>query len=194
MSKIPAKPIIEFTKTAAPKFIDFVKKNPKEVIAGLGGAAKLGQEWVNGKEVRVQKKQKSGKVHYRKTQHLKYYNEILPKLDSYSYIQLNSYTQEIDNFIKQIHQEEANELVINKPLHSRRSKSWRQIQIQIEDKIKTKNYEELFKAYNSPSYESNYFGAKVINHMRNIENKNELYKYIHRYTERDMKDIERDFF
>ncbi len=27
--------------------------------------------------------------------------------------------------------------------------------------------------------------------MRNIENKNELYKYIHRYTERYMKDIER---
>ncbi len=69
----------------------------------------------------------------------------MPKLDSYSYIQLNSYTQEIENFIKQIHQEEANQLVINKPLHSKRSKSWRQIQIQIEDKIKTKNYEELLK-------------------------------------------------
>ena len=30
--------------------------------------------------------------------------------------------------------------------------------------------------------------------MRNIENKNELYKYIHRYTEGNMKDVERDFF
>jgi hypothetical protein len=194
MPKIPIQPIIKVAKTAAPKVIDFVKKDPK-TAAGLGGTViKVGKELLDTKENRFEKKQRNGKVHYRKTQHSKYYIEILPKLDSYSYIQLNSYKQEIENFIKQIHQEEANQLVINKPLHSKRSKSWRQIQIQIEDKMKTKNYEELLKAYNSPSYESNYFDAKVINDMRNIENKNELYKYIHRYTERDMKDIERDFF
>jgi len=146
------------------------------------------------KENRFEKKQRTGKVHYRKMRYLKYHSDILLKLDSYSYIQLNSFKQEIENFINQINQEEANKLSINKPLHSKRSNSWRQIRIQIEDKMKTKNYEELLKAYISPSYESNYFDAKVINDMRNIENKNELYKYIHRYTERDMKDIERDFF
>lgn len=194
MSKIPAKPIIEAVKTAAPQVKDFVKKNPGKAIAALGSAVKIAQEWGDKKEERIGKKQRKGKVHYRKMRYLNYYSEIMPKLDSYSYIQLNSYKQEIENFIKQINQEEANQLGINKPLHSKRSKSWRQIQIQIEDKIKTKNYEELLKAYNSPSYESNYFDAKVINDMRNIENKNELYKYIHRYTEREMKDIERDFF
>lgn len=194
MPKVPIQPIIKVAKTAASKGIDFVKKNPK-TAAGLGGTAiKVGKEWLDTKENRFEKKQRNGKVHYRKTQYLKYCNEILPKLDSYSYIQLSSYKQEAENFIKQIHQEEVNQLVINKPIHSKRSKSWRQILIQIEDKMKTKNYEEFFKAYNSPSYESNYFDAKIINDMRNIENKNELYKYIHRYTERDMKDIERDFF
>lgn len=123
----------------------------------------------------------------------KYQSEILPNLDSYSYIQLLSCKHEIENFINQIKQEEAAQIAINKPLHSKRIKSWEQIKIQIEDKMKTKNYEELVKAYHSPSYVSNYFETKVIEHIRKIEDKNELYQWVYRFTERDMKDIERDF-
>ncbi|MBO2535231.1 hypothetical protein [Rummeliibacillus suwonensis] len=188
MPKIPVK---EIFKAVAPKVAkaakdgtgDFIKKNPKVVIDGWNSIAKARKE-------RFEKKQ-----NHLQRQHSKYQNEILPKLDSYSYIQLTSYKREVESYIKQISQEEE-QLVIGKHLHSKRSKSksWKQILIHIEDKIKNRNYEEFLKAYNSPSYESNYLDAKVINDMRNIENKNELYKYIHRYTEGNMKDIERDFF
>ena len=187
MPKIPVK---EFLKTVAPKFAkaakaeagDFIKKNPKVFIDGWDRIAKAGKE-------RSEKKQ-----NHLQRQHSKYQNEILPKLDSYSYIQLTSYKREVESYIKQIDQE-AEQLVVRKHLHSKRSKSksWKQILIYIEDKIKNRNYEEFLTAYNSPSYESNYFDAKVINDMRNIENKNELYKYIQRYTEGNMKDIEREF-
>ncbi len=71
--------------------------------------------------------------------------------------------------------------------------SWYQIKVQIEDKIKTKNYEELLKAYNTSSYESNYFDAKVIDELRSIENNEDVYKYVYLYTEMNMTDIERDF-
>ena len=194
MSKIPTKPIIEAVKACAPKVGDFIKKNPKIAIDGLDRIVKTGKELLDTKENRFEKKQRNGKVPYREIQHRKYQNEILPKLDLYSYIKLISYKNEVESFIKQINQEEAEQLFIRKPLHSKHSKSWNQILIQIEDKIKNRNYEELLKAYYSPTYEGNYFDAKVINDMRNIENKNELYKYIHRYTEKNMKDIEKYFF
>jgi hypothetical protein len=193
MVKIPIKPIVNAAKSASPIVKDYVKKNPRTTISILGGAGKISKDFLDNKESRFEKKQNKGKVHYRKIQHLKYHNEILPNLDSYSYIQLNSFKQEVETYIKQINQEEENQLAINKPLHTKRIKSWDQIRIQIEDKIKTKNYEELLKAYNTTSYESNYFDAKVINGIRNIENKKEVYKYVSRYTEKDMTDIERDF-
>lgn len=197
MPKIPVKAIFKaaapkvakVAKAVVPKVVkaakdeagDFIKKNPKVVIDGWERIAKARKE-------RIEKKQ-----NHLQRQLAKYQNEILPNLDSYSYIQLTSYKREVESYIKQINQE-AEQLVIGKHLHLKRPKSWEQILIHIEDKIKNRNYEELFKAYNSPSYESNYFDAKVINDMRNIENKNDLYKYIHRYTEGNMKDIERDFF
>lgn len=194
MPKIPFKSITKVAKTAAPKVGDYIKKNPKIAIDGLDRIVKTGKELLDTKENRFEKKQRNGKVPYREIQHRKYQNEILPKLDSYSYIKLISYKNEVESFIKQINQEEAEQLFFRKPLHSKHSKSWKQILIQIEDKIKNRNYEELLKAYYSPTYESNYFDAKVITDMRNIENKNELYKYIHRYTEKNMKDIEKYFF
>lgn len=199
MPKIPVKAIFKaaapkvakVAKTVAPKVAkaakdeagDFIKKNPKVVIDGWDRIAKARKE-------RFEKKQ-----NHLQRQLSKYQNEILPNLDSYSYIQLTSYKREVEGYINQINQE-AEQLVIIKHLHSKhsKSKSWKQILIYIEDKIKNRNYEELLRAYNSPSYESNYLDAKVINDMRNIESKNELYKYIHRYTEGNMEDIERDFF
>lgn len=126
-------------------------------------------------------------------EYIKFLNEVLPNLDSYSYTNLVSYKFEVENYIKQINQEEDDQLIANKTLNSRRRRSWRKILIQIEDKIKSKNYVEFLKIYNSSSYTSNYFDDKIINNIRNIDNKDELYKYIFRYTERDLKEIEKDF-
>lgn len=50
MSKIPTKPIIEAVKACAPKVKELIKQNPDKVIAGLGGVAKVGKEFLNTKE------------------------------------------------------------------------------------------------------------------------------------------------
>lgn len=198
MAKVPIKPIVKVAKAAAPKVKKFLKNNPDKVIAAAGGIAggfgkivKGGVEFIN---TRGDRKKAKGKVPYRKIKFLQYQNEILPNIDSFSNIKLNSYKHEVENFIKQIRQEEKNQLIANKPLNSKRIKSWEEIFVQIEDKIKTKNYEEFLKAYNSPSYTSDYLDEKVINFLRNIEDKDELYKFIHQYTDRDLKDIKKDFF
>ncbi|MDP4552952.1 hypothetical protein Q9251_18900 [Alkalihalobacillus macyae] len=193
MVKIPIKPIVNAAKSATPIVKEYVKKNPGKTISIIGGAGKVGKDFLENKETRFEKKQNKGKVHYRKIQFVKYHNEILPNLDSYSYIQLISFKHELETYIKQIKQEEEKQLAINKPLHTKRMTSWYQIKVQIEDKIKTKNYEELLKAYNTASYESNYFDAKVIDELRSIENNEDVYKYVYLYTEMNMTDIERDF-
>ncbi|KEK12125.1 hypothetical protein EP18_05710 [Lysinibacillus sphaericus] len=59
-------------------------------------------------------------------------------LDSYSYLNLVSYKLEVENYIKQIDKEEEDQLIANKPLNSRRRKSWEKIHTQIEDNIKQK--------------------------------------------------------
>lgn len=191
--KIPIKPILKTVKNVSPIVADYAKKNPKATIAVMTGAGKAGKELFRGKASRFEQKQSKGKVHYRKLQYLKYHNEILPNLDSYSYIQLNSFKQEVETYIKQIKKEEESQLGVNKPIHGRRIKSWQQIKIQIEDKIETKNYSELLEAYNNNSYSSKYFEDKVIADMRELENPIEVCQYIYRYTKKDMKDIERDF-
>ncbi|MCS1381899.1 hypothetical protein NXZ75_06815 [Lysinibacillus sphaericus] len=195
MSKIPIKPILKTMKTLAPKVI-FVKENPDKVVAAAGGLGKLGKagmDTIKSKEERFDRRALKGKVPFRKRKFIQYQNEILPNLDSYSYTELISYKHEVENYIKQINQEEDDQLVVNKPLNSKRRKSWEKIYIQIEDKIKSKNYVEFLKVYNSSSYTSDYFEDKIIKNIRNIENKDELYKYIIRYTERDLKEIEKDF-
>jgi len=173
MPKVP-----EFLK----KIYEAGKKNPTATMTAIGGAGKFVMDL---KEKRP--------VSYRRLQYDRFNKEVLTNLDSFTYIELNSYKQEVQNFLKQIGQEEKNELIINKPIHLKRSKSWNQVLIHIEDKIKIRNYEELCKAYNSSTYESTYFEVNVINKMKNIENKNELYKYIQQYTDRDMEEIEKDF-
>lgn len=196
MSKIPIKPIFDTVKIFAPKAMNFVKKNPDKVIEAAGLIGKIGKNGIDkikSGDDRPERRASKGKVHYRKLKYIKFLNEILPNLDSYSYSNLVSYKLEVENYIKQIDKEEVDQLIANKPLNSRRRKSWEKIHTQIEDKIKTKNYVEFLKIHNSSSYTSDYFDDKIINNIRNIDNKDELFKYIIRYTERDMKEIEKDF-
>ena len=196
MSKIPIKPIFDTMKTYAPKAVDFVKNNPKTVIATLSTIGKIGKTGIDKIKSRGDKFERNalkGKVHFRKLEYIKFQNELLPNLDSYSYSDLISFKLDAEKYIKQITQEEDEQLIVNKPINSRRRKSWEKIHIQIEDKIKSKNYVEFLKIYNSPSYVSDYFDDKFINNIRNTDNKDELYKYIFRYTERDLKEIEKDF-
>lgn len=182
------KPIIDFGKVA----VKYVKENPHKIAAA---APIIIKEYSKFKEFREGKKvNKTDKnLPYRKKQFSIYNNDILPNLNTFSYVQLISYRKEVEDFINQIAQEETDELVINKPIHSKRIKSWKKIFVQIDDKIRNRNYEELLKSYNSTSFESNYFDGKVINDMRGIDDKSELHRFIYRYTERNMKDIERDF-
>lgn len=196
MSKLPIKPIFNTIKIYVPKVVDFVKNNPEAVMTAVTTIGKLGKTGIDKIKSRGDKFERGalkGKVHFRKLEYIKFQNKILPKLDSYSYSELISFKFDAENYIKQITREEDDQLIANKPLNSKRRKSWEKIHIQIEDKIKSKNYVEFLKIYNSPSYVSDYFDDIFISNIRNTDNKDELYKYIFKYTERDLKEIEKDF-
>lgn len=194
MAKLPIQPLINAGKVA----VEYAKNNPGKVKAaafeGIEVVKKFKKDSAISEEKRHEELISNGKIPYRKMKYLQYQRNVLPNLDTFSNIKLNSYKYEIEDFIKQIEREEKEQLIANKPLNTKRKKSWKQIHVQITDKIKTKNYEEFLKAYNDPSYTSDYFEDKVIINMRSITSKDELYKFIHLYTEKNLKDIERDFF
>lgn len=95
--------------------------------------------------------------------------------------------------MNQITNAQKSEKIINKPLHLKRYKSWNEILIQIEDKMKSKNYEELLKLYNNPEYNCTYFELRTIDYIKAIEDKKELYQFIIDYTSKDINEIKKDF-
>lgn len=197
VSKIPVKPIIDLAKIALPKAKDIIIKDPEKTIVVVEKVAAASTKFVSKvndyKEKRNGEQSSKRKIHYRKLKHSDYHKDILPKLDSFNHIQLIGYKQEVENFINQIKNAQENEIIISKPLHLKRIKSWNEILIQIEDKIKSKNYSELLKMHNDNGHNSNYFGSKIKDYLSEIEQKDDLYQFIIDYTSRDINEIKKDF-
>lgn len=193
------KQIVGLAATAAPKIIGKVKENPKATIQVLGavgaGAVKLKimiDERSKKKADENALKVENGELPYRKIQYIRYTKEVLPNIKAYHYIELKMMVLEIKDYINQIKEEEKSSL-INKPLATKRIKSWEELRKQIEDITKHRNFEELYKAYSIESYESDYFEKKIIEKLLSIKESNELYQFVYSYTERDLEDIKQFF-
>jgi hypothetical protein len=198
MAKIPIKPIVDTAKTHVPKVGKFVKENWKEISQGAALVGTLGKKVNDFRENKKDTKLYDAKIHYRKNRYIKYKTEILPELDNKKRHELFQARLEVEQFIQQIKNEENKELVVKKPLHSKRIKDWNEILIQIKDKIETKDYQEYLMIYHTTNYHSAYFEGfegQIVKFKNLIENSNtdEIYNYLFETTKRSKEEIKRDF-
>jgi hypothetical protein len=198
MAKLPIKPIVDTAKTHGPKVGKFVKDNWKEISQGAALVGTLGKKVNDFRENKKEPKQYDAKIHYRKNRYIKYINEILPELENKKRHELFQARIEVEQFIQQIKNEENKELVVKKPLHSKRIKDWNEILIQINDKIKTKDYQEYLMIYNTTNYHSVYFVGfeGQVGKFKNLidsSNIDEIYNFLFETTKRSKEEVRRDF-
>jgi hypothetical protein len=196
MAKIPIKPIVDTVKTQGPKVGKFVKGNWKEISQVV--ALVSGKKTNDFRKSKKETKQYQGKIHYRKNRYGQYKTEILRDLDNKKRNELFQAKLEIEQFIQQITDEGNKELVVKKPLHSKRIKNWSEILTQIEDKMATKDYQEYLMIYNTPDYQSSFFEGfeGQLEKFKNLidgHNIDELYEYLLTRTKRSKEDINKDF-
>lgn len=186
--------LVDIVKTQVPTATKFVKQNWKE-IAGTGSViSTIG----SGLKNRKNSDQYKEKLHYRKLRYSEYKIKILRELENKNKSVLFDYKLEVEQFIQQINNEESSELVVKKPLHSKRLKKWNAILIQIEDKISARDYHEYLMIYNNPDHQSTYFEGyeaqifkfKELINSGDIAN---LYEYILTKTNKSIDVIKRDF-
>ncbi|MBS2967794.1 hypothetical protein J9317_03265 [Metabacillus sp. KIGAM252] len=198
MGNIPIKPLVDSIKTHGPKVGKFVKDNWQVLGTGITLATKAGKKINDHNNNKKESKQKQGKIPYRKVRFIQYKTEILHDLGNKKRSELFQYKLEVSQFIQQINNEEQNEVILKKPLHTKRVSDWNEILIQIEDKMKTKDYQEYLMIYNNPTHKSPYFeGFDVhldkFNTLVNKENTQLLYKFLQLNTGRSIEEIKRDF-
>jgi hypothetical protein len=190
MSRIPIGTVIEGVKKTG----KFIKDNKKEigaivsVVGSIGGAA---IKWKNESKT-------EDKLHPRHNSYLYYKTKILTELDSQNRNELFRYINEIEQFIQQIKNEQKKEIGVKKPIHKKRINNWNDILIQIKDKMSTKDYLEYIKIYNNQNYQSEYFSGfeghvEKFKKLNNVENYDDLLKYIAEMTSMNIDKIKKDF-
>lgn len=114
MAKIPLNPVVDGIKKTA----KFIKENEKVIekaaivilplIPHVKDATNSAiNEIKNQNEKRIEKKKNKGKIPFREIKYSEYNSQILPNLNSYSYIELKSLINEIRSLIEQIEREES---------------------------------------------------------------------------------------
>lgn len=198
MAKIPIKPIVKGIKEHGPRAWAFIKENGKD-IAKVAGAVGSGVKLAYSMNKERKDNQNSpSKFHYRKARFNDYKSNILKSLDKKKRTELFQYKLEIEKFIEQINHEERNEFSVKKPLHSRRMNNWTSILIQIQDKIKTKDYHEYLKICNKLDYHSDYFDGfegyvDKFKFLLNNRVPEPVYEYLKTQTDIDIEKIKKDF-
>ncbi|WP_226036787.1 hypothetical protein [Aquibacillus saliphilus] len=107
------------------------------------------------------------------------------------------YKLEVEQYIRQIEDEEKSEVKAKKPIHSKRIKNWQSVLIQIEDKIATKDYHEYFMIYNDSDYNSQYFEGylTLVNKFRNLINNEDngpLCEFLSKTIKKSQTELEKD--
>ncbi|KXI73618.1 hypothetical protein ACS52_24520 [Bacillus cereus] len=198
MAKIPIRPIVNGVKTHGPKVWKFIKENGKD-IAKVTGVIGSGVKVVHSMSKKRQENQNNpSKVHYRKARFNEYKSSILKALDIKKRVELFQYKLEIEKFIEQINNEENSELVIKKPIHSKRIDNWNDILIQIQHKIQVTDYHEYLKIYNKSDYHSYYFEGfeGYVDKFKSLlsnEKPEFLYEYLSNQTNKSIEEIKKDF-
>lgn len=147
----------------------------------------------NQNEKRIEKKKNKGKIPFREIKYLEYNSRILPNLDSYSYIELKSYINEIRSLIEQIEREES-EKKLKAKLGEKKLNEWGTILTTIENKLTNRSYEEFLRIHYSNNNDSKFFEEKIIISFKEIQNKEELIEFIQRFTKKDVSEISIDFY
>lgn len=196
MAKIPVNLIVDVAKKHGPKVINKFKDN-KEIIAivapAAGAAATRLKKLIDDRKIALAEKEP-----HRKKRYSEFRNEILVSLQILNRLQLVNYKDEVESFIAQIEFEEKEEIALKKPLHSKRRDDWKKILIQIEDKIRLKDYQEYLKLFNNPNYTSNYFEGydRKLNAYKKLiieENIKEIHEFVFEQTGKSNETIQRDF-
>ncbi|MEH7886387.1 hypothetical protein V7654_18970 [Bacillus sp. JJ1609] len=190
MAKIPIQPIIKTLNTHGPKVSKFVKENWKDISKVV---AVVGPFIPNKNSDKTNSKEE--KMHFRKTRYIEYKGEILKNLETKNRREIFRYKLEVDQFINQIKQEGY----VNKnPLKIKRINNWKEILLQLDDRLATKDYEEYLLIYNNLEYQSIYFEGfdgqiKKFKKLLINESPEVLYEYIKEVTGKEISQIKRDF-
>ncbi|MFC2947625.1 hypothetical protein [Virgibacillus sediminis] len=192
MAKIPVKPILGAVKYYGPKAKNLVKDNWRV-------AAPVVLQGVESFKKYNENKHQQGKVPFRKLRYAYYNTEVLPNLNNRKKSELFQFKLEIEQFIKQIEEEEEKEVAVKKRIHSKRIIKWKDVLKQIEDKMAVSDYQEYLKIYNNIEYDSQYFEdyEGLINKFKTlIENndKDKIHSFLLLNTNKSSNEIKKDFF
>jgi hypothetical protein len=193
MGKVPIKLIVDTVKTQGPKVGKFLMDNWKDVtkVVTVVGPA--------GKKINDFRKSKSSsKQDYRKDRFDHYKTQILSDLDKMKRSGLFQHRLQVEQYIKQIKDDENKDLIVKKPLHLKRINNWNEILRQIEDKMLIKDYQEYIMIYNNPNYKSVYFEGYEgrLEKFKNLiinQKIDKLYEFLISETKKDIEEIIRDF-
>lgn len=196
MAKIPVDFLVDVAKKHGPKTIKKLKDNKEliTIIAPLAGAAAAQLKKIyDDKMISAAEKE-----HHRKKRYSEYKNDILGNLPDQNRLQLVNYKDEVESFISQTENEEKEEVILKKPLHTKRSDDWKKILIQVEDKMRVMDYQEYLKLFNKPTYTSSYFEGydRKLNAYKNLiaeENIKAIHEFIFEQTGKSTEAIQRDF-
>lgn len=196
--KMAIKPVIDLVRTHGPAAGKFVKENWKEIAAFVGVAGSAAQKLNANRKEKKKNKFEQGEIHFRKKRYIEYKSKILASLDSSKRKELFHYKLEIEQFIKQIENEQEKELAVKKPVHLKRINNWKEVLVQIEDKMMAKDYEEYLMLFNNTDYNSTYFeGYELkVDKFKEMVKKQETKKiidFINQITNRNIEDIKEDF-
>lgn len=198
MGKIPIKQIVDTVRTQGPKVGKFLKDNWKDVTKAVAVVGPVGKKINDLRKDNNNSKQEQGKIHYRKGRYIHYKTQILSDLDNKKRSELFQHRLQVEQFIKQIKDEENKELFVKKPLYSKRINKWNEILRQIEDKMLIKDYQEYIMIFNNPNYQSVYFEGYEghLEKFKNLiinQNIDKLYEFLISETKKNIEEIKRDF-
>ncbi|WP_282020156.1 hypothetical protein [Planomicrobium okeanokoites] len=184
---LPIKPLADFAIKHGPKAINFIGS----AYGAATGANKIVEE-------HKKKKLEEGKLHYRKQRYIEYNQKILKNLDHCQRAELLKYKMEVSQFIQQIDSEAIQEMKTKKPLHNKRRKNWESILVQVDAKLKSKDYQEYLKIYNNNEYTSIYFegfegNVKTFKQLIEKKDSDEIIIFLVRQTDMSTTIIKNDF-
>lgn len=188
------KPLIDIAKEHGPKAGKFLYDHAGKIgptfIAAQGIIEKLAENKKN--------KADGGKIHLRKERYDEFNKSIMRNLNDYNREELHAYKHEAMEFIEQIELEMSKETKAKKPLHIKRRKNWEALLVQIDGKIKMKDYLEYLKIYNKDEYTSTYFegferNVKEFKKLVEKADSNEIINFLVSQTNMDPTIIRNEF-
>lgn len=185
---LPIKPVADMAIKHGPKAI--------KLISSALGVVNVANDALEKKK---KKKVEDGKLHFRKQRYIEYNQKILMNLEHCQRTDLLKYKMEVNQFIEQIDLEAAKEPKTKMPLHNKRRKNWESLLVQIDAKIKSKDYQEYLKIYHNNEITSTYFegfegNVKTFKQLIDKKDFEEIVTFLARQTGMKISVILNDFF